>query len=201
MDTHLFIQQNEADRIFSRSTPRFLMFSGKSVDTVAEMWYIKCCRYPPGGMADTGDLKSPGSDTVPVRVRSPAPSGFSEYRGVEQLAARRAHNPEVAGSSPASATRSSVHNQPESWMWTLDFFAYICVSLISGYSTSLAHDPVAPAFSRNPQQPQLHIFAAIAENRHTADEEGQAHPPSPVTKLNSWRMYIDESNWDRAAHR
>ena len=156
-----------------------------------------------GGMADTGDLKSPGSDTVPVRVRSPAPSGFSEYRGVEQLAARRAHNPEVAGSSPASATRSSVHNQPESWMWTLDFFAYICVSLISGYSTSLqpAHDPAAPAFSRNPQQRRLHIFAAIAENRHTADEEGQAHPPSPVTKLNSWRMYIDESNWDRAAHR
>ena len=59
----------------------------------------KCCRC--GGMVDTGDLKSPGSDTVPVRVRSPAPS---KYRGVEQLVARRAHNPEVAGSSPASAT-------------------------------------------------------------------------------------------------
>ena len=28
------------------------------------------------------------------------------YRGVEQLVARRAHNPEVAGSSPVSATRS-----------------------------------------------------------------------------------------------
>ena len=28
-----------------------------------------------------------------------------EYRGVEQLAARRAHNPEVVGSSPASATK------------------------------------------------------------------------------------------------
>ena len=27
-----------------------------------------------------------------------------EYRGVEQLVARRAHNPEVVGSSPASAT-------------------------------------------------------------------------------------------------
>ena len=26
------------------------------------------------------------------------------YRGVEQLEARRAHNPEVVGSSPASAT-------------------------------------------------------------------------------------------------
>ena len=28
----------------------------------------------------------------------------SKYRGVEQLVARRAHNPEVVGSSPASAT-------------------------------------------------------------------------------------------------
>ncbi len=27
------------------------------------------------------------------------------HRGVEQLAARRAHNPEVVGSSPTSATR------------------------------------------------------------------------------------------------
>ena len=50
-------------------------------------------------LADARDLKSRGSDPVPVRPRSPAP-----YRGVEQLVARRAHNPEVAGSSPASAT-------------------------------------------------------------------------------------------------
>ena len=53
-------------------------------------------------MVDTGDLKSPGSDTVPVRVRSPAPQ--SSYRGVEQLVARRAHNPEAEGSSPSPAT-------------------------------------------------------------------------------------------------
>ena len=50
-------------------------------------------------MADARDLKSRGSNPVPVRPRSPAP-----YRGVEQLVARRAHNPEVVGSSPASAT-------------------------------------------------------------------------------------------------
>ena len=31
----------------------------------------------------------------------------TEYRGVEQLEARRAHNPEVVGSSPASATIKS----------------------------------------------------------------------------------------------
>ena len=30
-----------------------------------------------------------------------------EYRGVEQLEARRAHNPEVVGSSPASATKGN----------------------------------------------------------------------------------------------
>ena len=60
-----------------------------------------------GGMVDTGDLKSPGSNTVPVRVRSPAPSGTIKYRGVEQLVARRAHNPEVGGSSPPSATNKT----------------------------------------------------------------------------------------------
>ena len=59
-------------------------------------------------LVDTRDLKSLGSDTVPVRARPPAPSRFGMvllYRGVEQLAARRAHTPEVAGSSPAAATR------------------------------------------------------------------------------------------------
>ena len=50
-------------------------------------------------LADARDLKSRGSDPVPVRPRSPAP-----YRGVEQLVARRAHNPEVAGSNPVPAT-------------------------------------------------------------------------------------------------
>ena len=60
-------------------------------------------------MVDRGDLKSPGTDTVPVRVRSPAP--LFEYRGVEQLVARRAHNPEVAGSSPVSATINVLKSQ------------------------------------------------------------------------------------------
>ena len=35
----------------------------------------------------------------------------TKYRGVEQLVARRAHNPEVVGSSPASATiKTTVFN-------------------------------------------------------------------------------------------
>ena len=54
-------------------------------------------------MADARDLKSRGSNPVPVRPRSPAP-----YRGVEQLVARRAHNPEVGGSSPPPATIKSL---------------------------------------------------------------------------------------------
>ena len=42
--------------------------------------------------ADARDLKSREVTLVPVRSRSPAPA---IYRGVEQLVARRAHNPEV----------------------------------------------------------------------------------------------------------
>ena len=38
---------------------------------------------------------------VSVRFRSSAPK---RHRGMEQLAARRAHNPKVAGSNPAPAT-------------------------------------------------------------------------------------------------
>ena len=60
-------------------------------------------------LADARDLKSRGSDPVPVRPRSPAP-----YRGVEQLVARRAHNPEVAGSSPVPATRKTADSITES---------------------------------------------------------------------------------------
>ena len=33
------------------------------------------------------------------------------YRGVEQLVARRAHNPKVVGSSPAPATREGLHTE------------------------------------------------------------------------------------------
>ena len=51
--------------------------------------------------ADTKDLKSFDRNIVPVQVRSAAPK---TYRGVEQLVARRAHNPEVAGSKPATQT-------------------------------------------------------------------------------------------------
>ena len=46
------------------------------------------------------------------------------------LVERCVRDAKAAGSNPVIPTISSVHNQPESWMWTLDFFAYICISLI-----------------------------------------------------------------------
>ena len=51
-------------------------------------------------LADATDLKSVGVKSVPVQVRSRAPfipylSAAIRYRGVEQLVACRAHNPEV----------------------------------------------------------------------------------------------------------
>ena len=57
-------------------------------------------------LADAQDLKSCGTyPPVPVRFRS---SALIQYRGVEQLAARRAHNPKVAGSNPVPATNGPV---------------------------------------------------------------------------------------------
>lgn len=84
-----------------------------------------------GGMVDTGDLKSPGSNTVPVRVRSPAPRKIS-YRGVEQLVARRAHNPEVVGSSPASAT-TKVLGSYDSRTFSLYFIITYCNECICSW--------------------------------------------------------------------
>ena len=61
-----------------------------------------------GGIGRRPGLKIPwDSPLVPVQARFPAPNGFpqtNQYRGVEQLVARRAHNPEVVGSSPSPAT-------------------------------------------------------------------------------------------------
>ena len=47
-------------------------------------------------------------------------SRLHPYRGVEQLAARRAHNPEVVGSSPASATikKQSPKGGCFLWLWS-----------------------------------------------------------------------------------
>ena len=102
-------------------------FFAESLDNSMPEWYSNHCRTAAGvvELVDTGDLKSPGSDTVPVRARSPAPSS---YRGVEQLVARRAHNPEVAGSSPVSATRQSTAIQ---WIAVL-FSASCSLSSICG---------------------------------------------------------------------
>ena len=41
------------------------------------------------------------------RVHNPAKNEIFIYRGVEQLVARRAHNPKVVGSSPAPATKKA----------------------------------------------------------------------------------------------
>ena len=57
--------------------------------------------------ADAQDLKSWEVKLVPVQVRSPAPCFFIFVNIAEwsSLVARRAHNPKVVGSNPASATK------------------------------------------------------------------------------------------------
>ena len=55
-------------------------------------------------MVDAVDLKSTGCKPVPVRVRPPVSEKLN-VAGWSSQVARRAHNPEVAGSNPAPATK------------------------------------------------------------------------------------------------
>ena len=117
-------------------------FFAESLDNSMPEWYSNHCRTAAGvvELVDTGDLKSPGSDTVPVRARSPAPSS---YRGVEQLVARRAHNPEVAGSSPVSATRQSTAIQ---WIAVLFPQAARCPPYVAEPSQEAGSSPCSRFF-------------------------------------------------------
>ena len=85
-------------------------------------------------LADARDLKSRGSNPVPVRSRSPAP-----YRGIEQLVARRAHNPEVGGSSPPPATRNPLESPDSSGLFL--FSATFLRGLFLAFKSDPDSDP------------------------------------------------------------
>ena len=71
-----------------------------------------------GGIGRRPGLKIPCYESnVPVRDRSPAPHQNSIYRGVEQLVARRAHNPEVVRFK--SHPRNQKENHPSGWFFFL----------------------------------------------------------------------------------
>ena len=50
-----------------------------------------------------------------MSIREYLETTFINYRGIEQLVARRAHNPKVAGSSPAPATIIRLECNPASF--------------------------------------------------------------------------------------
>ncbi len=54
----------------------------------------------------------------------------TKYRGVEQLVARRAHNPEVAGSSPVPATKAP--RTISSWGLLLTYYLFTLTSNVLG---------------------------------------------------------------------
>ena len=55
--------------------------------------------------------------SVPNKRKPNLKYGKIKYRGVEQMVARRAHNPEVAGSSPVPATK-----KPQFPVWETEVF-------------------------------------------------------------------------------
>ena len=73
----------------------------------------------------------------------------TKYRGVEQMVARRAHNPEVAGSSPVPAT-----NKSHAFAWLFPFACFVA-------GTSLAASPREFFFSGGRKLPdkKTHIFS------------------------------------------
>ena len=58
----------------------------------------------------------------------------TRYRGVEQMVARRAHNPEVAGSSPVSATNLPPNATAFRWFFFFNhrIIPVYCTKIISG---------------------------------------------------------------------
>ena len=84
-----------------------------SLDSVLLLWYhnLACWRKDAtlcrsGGIGRRPGLKIPWEQS---RAGSTPVSGTT-YRGIEQLVARRAHNPEVGGSSPPPATRNPLES-------------------------------------------------------------------------------------------
>ena len=61
------------------------------------------------------------------------------YRGVEQLVARRAHNPEVVGSSPTAATKISAESHDSAEI--LLIFRTFWLRLLLQFSSDPNRDP------------------------------------------------------------
>ena len=76
------------------------------------MWYSMCYQQGAWKCRSGGIGRRPGLKIPWERSRAGStPVSGTIYRGVEQLAARRAHNPEAAGSSPAPATIKSCNRK------------------------------------------------------------------------------------------
>ena len=69
------------------------------------------------------NLPAPLTMPQPQAKQIKFPAGKTSYRGVEQMVARRAHNPEVAGSSPVPATTKRALKCKVSTLFSFCLFA------------------------------------------------------------------------------
>ena len=117
----------------------------------------------------------------------------SQHRGVEQLVARRAHNPEVGGPSPPSATKQEVN--PNGWPLIV-FPPHI--------SSHHIQQPLTHLFKhRNSEtniQAQLtaHLFAHknldfVLETHENGGTEGQKSTKSPILCSKSPKMGVPKA--------
>ena len=66
-----------------------------------------------------GDCRAPKAQKILQNWKKPLPLHSQMYRGVEQLVARRAHNPEAGGSSPPPATKTNGESNGSPFVFAL----------------------------------------------------------------------------------
>lgn len=125
-----------------------------------------------GTGVNRGASKSNRAGSLPSSPISATVQGRADYRGVEQLAARRAHNPEVVGSSPTPATTLNPDEGSAAGL----------PAICRAPATVATPGPLLSPFPRD-LLPVLRLRASLSEGaRHWVDPVAGDQSPEPCDR-------------------
>ena len=111
---------------------------------------------------------------------------YTPYRGVEQLEARRAHNPEVVGSSPASATKKVLKSK--------DFRTFSFVLTVKSWTTfprtpaDPYRDPYHDSLQWTEQYKRLSSVYQASQNPEIIGNRPVKFPSLKLCKFNNFAL-------------